>query len=160
MDYFKYMDMAIEEGRRGFAEGEIPVGAVLVCGDQVVARDHNRREEQHDPTAHAEMLVIREGARRLGDWRLENCVLFVTLEPCPMCASAISQARIGLLVYGVSDGKTGAVESTINLLRHRSSYHEVQVVGGIREEACRRLMAQGFEKIRRKRQKSTGSVYE
>ncbi len=160
MDYFKYMDIAVEEGRCALSEGEIPVGAVLVCGGQVIARDHNRREGQHDPTAHAEMLVIREAAKRLGDWRLENCALFVTLEPCPMCASAISQARIGLLVYGVADGKTGAVESTINLLRHRSSYHEVDVVGGIREEACRHLLEQGFDKIRGKRTQSTGRMHE
>lgn len=147
-DHWYWMDRALEEAALAAQEGEIPVGAVLICGDRLLAADHNRREQNQDPTAHAEILVLRSGAARLGSWRLNECTLYVTLEPCPMCAGAIVQGRVGCLVYGVTDRKTGAVESNMNLVQDPRYNHQVQVLGGIREDACRKILEDWFRRNR------------
>src|SRR5271154_4536994 len=110
------MRLALQEARRAFEEDEVPVGAVIVHGERVVAAAHNQREQLRDPTAHAEMIAITQAAQALGSWRLEGCTCYVTLEPCPMCAGAILQARIPQLVYGADDPKAGAVRSLYQLL--------------------------------------------
>jgi tRNA(adenine34) deaminase len=122
-----YMAMALEEAAAAEAIGEVPIGAVVVCDGAVVARAHNRREIDRDPTAHAEMIAIRGAASKLGRWRLSECTVYVTLEPCPMCAGAMHAARIDRLVYGAPDPKAGAVGSLYDLssderLNHRFSY--------------------------------------
>ena len=143
-----FMSLALEEARQAAREGEIPVGAVLVKKGQVVARAHNRREQDHDATAHAELLVIRQACEKLGRWRLTDCTLYVTLEPCPMCAGAIWNARIGRLVYGAWDSAAGACGSQFNLPAHPSLNFRTQVTAGVMEEECRKIL-QDFLKARR-----------
>ncbi len=109
------MTIALEEAKKARAEGEIPVGAALLCGDTLLWADHNRREQLHDPTAHAEMLCLRRGAQALGDWRLQNCTLYVTLEPCPMCAGALVMSRLGRVVFGAPDPEKGCCGSLYDL---------------------------------------------
>ena len=109
------MELALAEARKALDEGEIAVGAVLMRGDQVIWADHNRREQLKDPTAHAEMLCMRHGAEKLGDWRLQGCTLYVTLEPCPMCAGAMVMARVGKCVYGAEDLEKGCCGSVYDL---------------------------------------------
>ena len=143
-----FMDLALEEARQAAREGEIPVGAVLVRKGQVVARAHNRREQDRDATAHAELLAIRRACEKLGRWRLTDCTLYVTLEPCPMCAGAIWNARIGRLVYGAWDSAAGACGSQFNLPVHPSLNHRTEVTAGIREKESREIL-RDFLKARR-----------
>lgn len=143
-----FMEMALEEARQAAREGEIPVGAVLVREGRVVARNHNRREQDRDATAHAEVLVLREACRQLGRWRLSDTALYVTLEPCPMCAGAIWNARVGRLVYGAWDSAAGACGSQFNLPAHPSLNFRTQVTAGVMEEECRKIL-QDFLKARR-----------
>lgn len=143
-----FMEMALEEARQAAREGEIPVGAVLVREGRVVARNHNRREQDRDATAHAEVLVLREACRQLGRWRLSDTALYVTLEPCPMCAGAIWNARVGWLVYGAWDSAAGACGSQFNLPAHPSLNFRTQVTAGVMEEECRKIL-QDFLKARR-----------
>src|SRR5690554_7951293 len=109
------MREALAEAQKAFDKGEIPIGAVIVQNDSIIARDHNRREELHDPTAHAEVLVMREAGKLLGGWRLPETTLYVTIEPCPMCAGALVQARVGRVVYGAPDIEAGAVDSLYSI---------------------------------------------
>ena len=109
------MRKALEEARKAFAEGEVPVGAALYCGDTLLWADHNRREARKDPTAHAEMLCLRGGAEKRGDWRLKDCTLYVTLEPCPMCAGALLMSRLGRCVFGAADPEAGCCGSVYDL---------------------------------------------
>ncbi len=111
----RFMRLALREAEQALAENEVPVGAVIVHGERVIAAAHNQREQLHDPTAHAEMIAITQAAEALGDWRLEQCVLYATLEPCPMCAGAILQARIPVVVFGATDPKAGAVTLAVPL---------------------------------------------
>lgn len=143
-----FMSLALEEARQAAREGEIPVGAVLVQEGQVVARAHNRREQDHDATAHAELLAIRQACARLGRWRLTDCTLYVTLEPCPMCAGAIWNARIGRLVYGAWDSAAGACGSQFNLPVHPSLNHRTEVTAGVLEKESREIL-RDFLKARR-----------
>jgi tRNA(adenine34) deaminase len=143
-----YMGLALEEARLALELGEVPVGAILVRAGQVVARAHNLKETWRDPTAHAEILALKMGAEALGSWRLTGTTLYVTLEPCPMCAGALIQSRVDTLVYGSPDPKTGAVESVVNLVQHPSFNHQLEVIAGIREEECRELLQKFFQKLR------------
>ncbi|MEB3222021.1 MAG: tRNA adenosine(34) deaminase TadA [Candidatus Sericytochromatia bacterium] len=138
------MALALAEAKAAARAGDVPVGAVLVCGDRVVGRGRNTREALFDPTGHAEINAIRMGAARLGRWRLHGCVLYVTLEPCAMCAAALVQARLPLLVYGASDPKAGAAGSRLNLVEDPRFNHRVEVVGGVAEEACGVLLTRFF----------------
>src|SRR5882757_6708598 len=126
-----FMRLAYQEAQAALAENEVPVGAVLVHEERVIAAAHNQREQLRDPTAHAEMIAITQAAEALGSWRLEGCALYVTLEPCPMCAGAIVQARVPLVVYGASDPKAGAVQSLYQLLADPRLNHRAQTVPGV-----------------------------
>lgn len=130
--------------------GEVPVGAVIVGPEgDCIAEGENRRERDHDPTAHAEVIAIRAASQIIQSWRLHECRLYVTLEPCPMCAGAIIQARVGLLIYGASDPKTGAVRTVLNLPDSSCSFHKLPVVAGIQEAACRQQLQAWFAERRR-----------
>ena len=146
----RWMIRAVELAEAAGKVGEVPVGAVIVGPDNILlAEAANRRERDHDPTAHAEILALRAAGRILNSWRLHACTLYVTLEPCPMCAGAIIQARLGLLVYGADDPKTGAVRSVLNLPDGAASNHRLPVLGGILETVCRQQLQAWFEHRRR-----------
>ena len=144
-----YMTMALRQAEQALAENEVPVGAVIVRGEQVVAAAYNQREQLRDPTAHAEMIAITQAAESLGDWRLDGCTLYVTLEPCIMCAGAILQARIPLVVYGAMDPKAGAVGSLFQLLQDPRLNHRAQVIPKILAEPCGQLLSEFFASQRR-----------
>ena len=144
----EFMRVALEEAKLAGAAGDIPVGAVLVKDGEVLARGHNRRAETGDPTAHAEMIVLREAGERTGDWRLEGTTLYVTLEPCPMCAGAIALARIDGVVFGASEPRAGAGGSAYNILEDGRLGHRVDVIAGVMEEECSRLLQGFFDDLR------------
>lgn len=140
-----FMQIAIEEAKKALAEGEVPIGAVLVDDkDGIVVSAHNLREQLHDATAHAEVVAIREAGKKMGEWRLKNCTLYVTVEPCPMCAGAIVMARIKRIVYGIPDSKAGAVESLFNIPGHPGLNHNPEVRAGVLEDECKELMQKFF----------------
>jgi len=143
-----FMRLALEEASVAFAEEEIPVGAVLVLDGKIIAKAHNRRENIKDPTGHAEILALRHGSKEIDSWRFTNATLYVTKEPCIMCAGAIVNARLGRLVYGCRDEKGGAVNSLYNLLSDKRLNHQVEVVSGVLEEECSEIL-QRFFKSRR-----------
>jgi tRNA(adenine34) deaminase len=143
-----FMGLALAEAARAPALGEIPIAAVLVYQDRILASAHNFREVWQDPTAHAEMIVIRKSAEQLGSWRLTNTTLYTTLEPCPMCAGAIVQARIARLVFGASDPKAGACGSIFDIPAERRLNHRVLVTGGIREAESQALLQDFFRQLR------------
>ncbi|HEY5532099.1 MAG TPA: tRNA adenosine(34) deaminase TadA [Candidatus Anoxymicrobiaceae bacterium] len=143
-----FMKMAIEEALAAKDEGEVPVGAVLVRDGAVLALDHNRRDASGDPSAHAEMLVLREAGVNAGDWRLAGSTLYVTLEPCAMCSGAIVLARLGAVVYGASDPQAGAGGSAYNILEDGRLGHRVDVIAGILEDDCRLLLKGFFDRLR------------
>ena len=158
-----YIREALAEARKAYAMGEIPIGAVLVHEGQIISRHHNRREIDHDATAHAEMLVIREACELLSRWRLTGCSLYVTIEPCPMCAGAIINSRLDKVVYGSSDYKGGAVESLFNVLSHPGLNHEPVVVAGVLSDECSQIMKDFFKErraARRSTQVAEGSALE
>lgn len=136
----KFMEVALEEARAAASEGEVPVGAVLVKNGDIIGRDHNRCIQVNDPTAHAEILVIRKGGEVLGNYRLADTTLYVTVEPCPMCVGAITHGRIVRLVYGAPDEKTGAVGSRFTLLNDPHLNHRVEVRGGILRQECAQVL--------------------
>ena len=142
------MDMALVEARAAAAEGEVPVGCVVVRDGEVIARSRNRTLADHDPTAHAEMLAIRAAAAKLGSERLVDCDLYVTLEPCAMCAAAISFARIRRLYYGAADPKGGAVESGVRFFASSACHHRPEVYGGIQEARAAELLRDFFKERR------------
>src|SRR6516164_6417780 len=140
----KFMAMALREAQRGLEEGEVPVGAVLAREGRLVGRAHNRPIHLNDPTAHAEVLALRRAAKKLGNYRLNDCTLYVTIEPCAMCAGAIVQARLGLVVFGASDAKAGAGGSALKVLNHRRLNHRVAVVRGVMAEDCAVILRDFF----------------
>jgi tRNA(adenine34) deaminase len=144
-----YMRMALEEAEKASREGEVPVGAVLVKEDRVLAKDHNRCIALNDPTAHAEVLVLRKGGEVLENYRLNHTVLYVTAEPCPMCVSAMMHGRISRLVFGVREPKFGAVESKFKLLEGNGFNHKVEVARGILEKECAQVLKHFFKERRR-----------
>src|SRR5512135_2473513 len=139
------MALALEEARRAGARDEVPVGAVLVAGNQLLAARGNERELLRDPTAHAEMLVLRDAAAIAGGWRLQDATLYVTLEPCAMCAGAMVLARIGRLVYGADDPKAGAAGSVFNVVDHPALNHRLDVCAGIMAEESSKVLKEFFE---------------
>src|SRR6516164_6490969 len=145
----KFMAMALREAQRGLDEGEVPVGAVLVQDGRLVARAHNRPIHLNDPTAHAELLALRRAAKKLGNYRLNDCTLYVTIEPCAMCAGAIVQARLGLVVFGASDPKGGAAGSVLWILNHPRLNHRVAVVRGVMAEDCAMILRDCFSSRRK-----------
>ncbi len=140
----RWMRLALEEARLAAEEDEVPVGAVVVAGGRVIASGHNQREQLQDPTAHAEMIALTQAAASLGSWRLEGCTLYVTLEPCPMCAGGILQARVPAVVWGAADPKAGAVHSLYKLFNDSRLNHRVEHLGGVLADACGRLLSEFF----------------
>jgi len=140
-----HMEMALEEANLAAAEGEVPVGAVIVSRDRgVIGQAHNQRERLIDPTAHAEMIAITQAALALRSWRLENCILYCTLEPCPMCAGAIVQARLPMVVYGCTDPKAGACHTLYSITSDPRLNHRCQVVAGVLAERCAAVLSEFF----------------
>lgn len=144
-----YMELALQQAAQAPHVGEVPIGAVLVHHHEVIAAGHNYREISQDPTAHAEMIVIRKAAEQLQTWRLTETTLYVTLEPCPMCAGAIVQSRIARLVFGAWDPKAGACGSIFDIPAERRLNHRVQVMGGLLEQESRKLLQEFFRAKRR-----------
>ena len=144
----QWMRLALDEAHKAFDAGEVPVGAVLVRGGEIVCRAHNRRETLHDPTAHAEIICLREGARLLGDWRLRECTLYVTLEPCPMCAGAMVMSQLGQCVFGAADPRQGCCGSVYDLPGDEALHGLTQWVGGVLSEECAELMRMFFQQKR------------
>jgi tRNA(adenine34) deaminase len=141
----KFMLMAIEEAEKAALEDEVPVGAVLSMEDEILAKNHNRTIQKNDPTAHAEILVLRNGAKRLGNYRLGGATLYVTKEPCVMCAGAMVHARIKRLVFGCSDSRMGAVGSVFNIASANELNHKVEVKSGIFAEKCSEILSNFFQ---------------
>jgi len=147
----RYMQAALRQADRASALGEVPIGAVVVAAGRIVGRGHNLRESRHDPTAHAEVIALRQAARKLQSWRLEGATLYVTCEPCPMCAGALVLARVKRLVYGCDDPKAGAVKSLYRLLEDRRLNHRVEVVAGLCETECKERLSGFFSKLRKQK---------
>jgi len=142
------MTLALAEAARAGEMGEVPIGCVIVHNEKVIARACNRRETEHDPTGHAEMPAIREAAKALGRWRLTGCTLYVTLEPCVMCAGAIVLARLDRVVYGATDKKAGAIESLYRILADERLNHMPEVLGGVLADSCGEMLSAFFRRRR------------
>ncbi|GBG56081.1 tRNA-specific adenosine deaminase [Sporomusaceae bacterium FL31] len=145
-----YMGLALDEARKAYDIGEVPIGAILVIDHEVIAKGHNMRETWHDATAHAEVIVIREACQKLGRWRLSGATLYVTIEPCPMCAGALVMSRVDRVVYGSADYKAGAVESIFNVVQNSALNHSLAVTAGVRAEECAGIMKDFFRQRRSK----------
>ncbi len=150
-DTLSFMELALQEAEKAAAEQEIPVGAVVVCDGEVVGRGHNQREGLRSPIAHAEILALQEASAKLKSWRLHECTLYVTLEPCIMCVGAVIQARIAHLVYGCVDPKAGAVESLYRLCEDPRLNHRLPVTRGILENECAAILEDFFSRLREKK---------
>ncbi|MBM7663503.1 tRNA(adenine34) deaminase [Bacillus mesophilus] len=155
----KFMSLAIKEAKKAEVIGEVPIGAVLVKDGEVIASGYNLRETEQRSIAHAEMLVIDQGCKQLGTWRLEDTTLYVTLEPCPMCAGAIVLSRIPRVVYGAKDPKGGCAGTLMNLLQESRFNHQSIVESGILEEECGALLTNFFQTLRKKKKGSLETKY-
>ncbi|MBX3441916.1 MAG: tRNA adenosine(34) deaminase TadA [Planctomyces sp.] len=138
------MRLALEQARRAYEMEEVPIGAIVVHGDDVIGEGHNQRETLSDPTAHAEMIAITQAAQALGSWRLSGCRLYVTLEPCPMCAGAIVQSRIEAVIYGTPDPKAGACHTLYRITDDARLNHRATALGGVLQAECRALLQEFF----------------
>jgi tRNA(adenine34) deaminase len=147
-EHIVWMKEAMAEAQKAEQIGEVPIGAVIVRNGEIIARGYNLRETTHDPTAHAEMIAIREASEKLQAWRLLDCKLYVTLEPCPMCAGAIVQSRIPLVVFGTTDPKAGCAGTLMNLLQEDRFNHRVELISGILQEQCAAQLTSFFRKLR------------
>ncbi|MCL6459331.1 MAG: tRNA adenosine(34) deaminase TadA [Gorillibacterium sp.] len=150
-EHIHWMREAIAEAEQARSLGEVPIGAVIIRDGTVIGRGHNLRETTADPTAHAEIIAIREASQAIGAWRLQSCTLYVTLEPCPMCAGAIVQARLPLVVYGTPDPKAGCAGTLMNLLQEPRFNHSVELVTDILREDCALLLTDFFRSLRLKK---------
>lgn len=146
----KYMRIAIKEAQKAIILDEVPVGAIIVKDDKIIARGHNLRERSNDPTSHAEINAIRKASKKLNSWRLEGTAIYVTVEPCSMCAGAILQSRIGRIVYGTTDPKGGAIESSLELFKAKNINHHPEIIGGILKEECSYIISNYFRSKRNK----------
>ena len=147
----KYMRAAIGQARKAGAIGEVPIGCVIVYEDKIIARGYNRRTIDKNVLSHAEIIAIKKACKKMGDWRLEGCTMYVTLEPCPMCAGAIVQARIPKVVIGCMNPKAGCAGSVLDLLHEDGFNHQVEMESGVLEEECSRLMKDFFKALREKK---------
>ena len=150
MDDEYFMGEALKEARKAFEIDEVPIGAVIVHNNEIIARGFNRRNTDKNPLKHAEIIAINEAAKVMGDWRIEGCTIYVTVEPCPMCSGAIVQARIPNVVYGAPNPKAGCGGSVINLLQMEKLNHRCSVKSGVLEEECRSIMKEFFARFRKK----------
>ena len=149
MNHHFFMGEALKEAEKAFEKEEVPIGAIIVKNGNIIARGHNLKETTKDATAHAEIVTIKQANENLQGWRLTGATLYVTIEPCPMCAGAILQARIERVVFGAMDPKFGAVGSIVNLLENEFFNHRVEVIAGFREEECKKIMKKFFKKLRK-----------
>ncbi|HEY4599859.1 MAG TPA: tRNA adenosine(34) deaminase TadA [Cerasibacillus sp.] len=149
----QYMSLAIEEAKKAEQMNEVPIGAVIVYNGEVIGKGYNVRESTQRTLSHAELIAIQEANKKLGSWRLEDCTLYVTLEPCPMCAGAIVQSRINRVVYGATDPKAGCAGTLMNLLEEERFNHQVDVTHGVLEEECRMLLTSFFRHLRQAKKK-------
>jgi tRNA(adenine34) deaminase len=147
----RWMALALEQAQLAADKGEVPVGAVVIHGEKVIAKTHNLRESNKDPLAHAELLAIASAAQLLGRWRLIDCTLFVTLEPCPMCAGAIVNSRLDRIVYGTGDPRAGACGTIFNIVEDERLNHRPEVVRGVLKEPCSQILSKFFKDLRAKR---------
>lgn len=145
----KYMREALRQAEKASAAGDVPIGCVIVYDDKIIARGYNKRNQQKTTLGHAEISAIQKASKKLGDWRLEGCTMYVTLEPCPMCAGAIVQARIPYVVVGAMNPKAGCAGSILNLLQMERFNHQSELVTGVLEEECREMMKEFFRKLRK-----------
>ena len=150
-EHLLFLEEAIKEAELAAAIGEVPIGAVVVCNGEIVGRGHNLRERDNDPTAHAEICALRDAGKNLGTWRLENCTLYVTMGPCPMCCGALINSRVHTVVFGASEPKFGSAGSQLNLLQFPGFNHNVHIVGPIAQERCSQMMKDFFAELRRKK---------
>ena len=144
----KYMRIALKEAQKAVILDEVPVGAIIVLDNKIIARGHNLREKSNDPTSHAEINAIRKAAKKLNSWRLENATMYVTVEPCSMCAGALLQCRIARIVYGATDPKGGAIESSMKLFEAKNINHHPQILGGVLKEECSSIITNYFKSKR------------
>jgi tRNA(adenine34) deaminase len=151
---YKYMQMAVDEAMKAQALGEVPIGAIIVYDDKVIARAHNLRETTQNAVTHAELSAIQDACNELGSWRLEETTLYITLEPCPMCAGAILQSRIPRVVYGARDPKGGCVDSLYRLLNDPRFNHECEVTEGVLGNECGEMLTSFFKDIRERKKKA------
>ena len=149
-DHVKWMKVAFREAEKAFEQDEVPIGAVVVQNGQIIGRGYNQRESLIDPTAHAEIIAITSAANTIKDWRLKDCQLYVTKEPCPMCAGALINARINMVIFGMYDEKEGCCGSLYQLCRDNRFKHQLTVKGGIMEDACALIIQEFFKKQREK----------
>jgi len=149
-DHVKWMKAAFREAEKAFEQDEVPIGAVVVQNGQIIGRGYNQRESLIDPTAHAEIIAITSAANTIKDWRLKDCQLYVTKEPCPMCAGALVNARINMVIFGMYDEKEGCCGSLYQLCRDNRFKHQLTVKGGIMEDACTLIIQEFFKKKRKK----------
>lgn len=152
----KYMREALRQAKKAEALREVPIGCVIVCQDKIIARGYNRRNTDKNTLSHAELNAIRKASKKLGDWRLEGCIMYVTLEPCQMCAGALVQARIDQVVIGCRNPKAGCAGSVINLLDMPQFNHQVKITEGVLEEECSNMLSEFFKNLRKS--KKQGSV--
>lgn len=152
-----YMNLALDEAEKAKEIGEVPIGAVIVLDNTVISSAHNLREKEQRSIAHAEILAIDKACERIGSWRLEHATLYVTLEPCPMCAGAIVLSRIGRVVYGASDPKGGCAGTLMNLLQEERFNHQVEITKGIEEQACSELLSSFFRELRKRKKQEKQS---
>lgn len=147
----KYMKEAIRQAKKAAAAGDVPIGCIIVKEDKIIARGYNKRNAKKTTLAHAELLAIEKASKKLGDWRLEECTMYITLEPCQMCAGAIVQARISKVVVGAMNKKAGCAGSVLNLFQVDAFNHQVEFEHGILEEECSTMLSEFFEKLRKDR---------
>lgn len=147
----KFMREAIKQAKKAYAIEEVPIGCVIVQEDKIIARGYNKRNTKKNTLAHAEMIAIEKACKKLGDWRVENCTMYITLEPCPMCAGAIVQARIPRVVIGTRNQKAGCAGSVLNLLQVQKFNHQVELTEGILQEECSQMMKDFFREMREKK---------
>ena len=147
----KYMKAALREAKKAYVLDEVPIGCVIVQNDKIIARGYNRRNTDKNTLAHAELAAIKKASKKTGDWRLEDCVLYVTLEPCQMCAGAIVQSRLGKVVIGSMNPKAGCAGSILNLLQMKEFNHQVEVERGVLEEECSQMLSEFFRELREKK---------
>ena len=150
----KYMKEALKQAKKAYAIEEVPIGCVIVHEDKIIARAYNKRNTKKSTLAHAELLAIQKACKKLGDWRLEECTMYITLEPCQMCAGAIVQARIPKVVIGTHNKKAGCAGSILNLLQMKEFNHQVELASGVLEEECSEMMKQFFREMRKKKKKT------
>lgn len=147
----KYMKAAIREARKAYKLEEVPIGCVIVQNDKIIARGYNRRNTDKNTLAHAELAAIKKASKKTGDWRLEDCTMYVTLEPCQMCAGAIVQSRLGKVDIGSMNPKAGCAGSVLNLLQMKQFNHQVEIVTGVLQEECSLMLSEFFQELREKK---------